>query len=348
MTEQSMSIIEGGTPTPEVGNSSEVFMSSEVEMSSPEAGETGVDEEDHVPAPELSPLALALVSLGVEIASLANAHELRFTIVLCLPFVDYAASLIGLGIIKDRLAVPNTESAEDRLSTLIGQWVSFEKNGATNVGVLERCPIDRTYEIRVSKKQGQTLWEVPAADQLHLVQPTGREFNPNRKLSQNQVYKVHRQNDTIITFGDLLECDLRESALTKSGDLFSIYGNKARIFKELDLPMFANDEGYLGKVLRPREDSSNENSFHCSIQSSRNPIAKEPGEIIIIEANRSLPDQLASSRQLNRVILLGRNMPEYNDLAGLILQEKSLGGGNSPNLETSLTPSIKILSFYQR
>ena len=343
-----MSIIEGGTSTPGVGNSPEFFMSSEVEMGNPEAGDTGVDKEDYVPAPELPPVALALVSLGVEIASLANANELRFTIVLCLPFVDYAASLIGLGLIKERLALPNTESAEDRLHTLIGQWVSFKKNGATHVGILEHCPIDRTYEIRVSKKQGQTLWEVPAADQLHLVQPTGREFNPNRKLSQNQVHKVHRQNDAIITFGNLLECDLRESALTESGDLFSIYGNKARIFNELDLPMFANDEGYLGKVLRPMEDISYENSFHCSIQSSRNPITKEPGEIIIIEASRSLPDQLVSSRHLNRMILLGRNMPEYNDLAGLIHQEKSLGSGNGPNLKTSLTPSIKILSFYQR
>jgi hypothetical protein len=317
-------------------------------MNITEIGETETDEEDYAPAPELPPVALALVSLGAEISSLAKEHDSRFTVSLCMPCVDYAASLIGLGIVKDRIAAPIAGSAENRLTPLLGEWVSFEKNGFTHVGILELCPVESTYQIRTSNKKGHTLWVVPEADGLDFVQPTGREFNPNRRLSQNQVHKVHSQNDTIVTFGDLLECDLRESALTESGELFCIYGNKARIFNELECPMFDNDEGYLGKVLRPKEDSSNENSFHCSIQSSRNPITKEPGEIIFIEASRSLPDQLASSRHLNRVILLGRNMPEYNNLAGQILQEKSLGNGNSPNLKTSLSHSIKVFSFFQR
>jgi hypothetical protein len=349
MTEQNKSTSESKESALDDGKSADVLWSSEVENSNQEAGEAIVEEEEYIPPPELPPVALALVSLGVEISSMANDVDSRFTISLCMPCVDYAATLIGLGIIKDRLSDSNESVCEDRLGSLIGKWVSFtKKNKKTCVGILERCEDTGGYLIKITNKKHQTLWQMPGLDELHLIRPTGRDYNPNRRLSRSQVGKVHVQNSSLLVFGGLIDCDLGKSSFSKLGELFCIFGNRARLLAELDLPAFANGEGYLGKVLRPRGEVSSGDLYHCSIESARHPISEKEGQIIIIEASQLLSDHLVSSRHLNRVILVGRNMPDYDKYICQIIQEQSIGGGSGPNLTVSLTPSIISHSFYQK
>lgn len=290
--------------------------------------------------------AEALTSLGEKFAALtADQPSRRLTLVLCLPCFNYAASFLGIGILKARLAVSSVESQKERMTSLVGQWVSFDGKQKTDVGILEFCKSDKIFMIKLEK---HGLWTVLDEEDWDRVRPTGREFNPNRRLSHRQTEKIEDQNRSISTFSDLFTFDLWGTALNNSGRIFSIYGNKARLNHELSESLFPNDDASLGKIIRPEGHPDYGDSFHCALETSRSPMPLDDDSLVVIESGRALPDQIAGSRHFNRLILLARNTNDYADSAALMMEQSSLRMEGDPVLDIQLPTSISILKFYHR
>ncbi len=296
--------------------------------------------------------AEVLTSLGEKFAALAaDQPARRLTLVLCLPCFDYAAAFLGIGILKVRLAVSSAESQKDRMTSLVGQWVSYEgkfslkSKRKTDVGILEFCKSDKIFMIKLEK---HGLWTVLHEEDWDRVRPTGRDFNPKRRLSHRQTEKIEDQNRSISTFSDLFTFDLWGTALNNSGLIFSIYGNKTRLNHELSESLFHKDNASLGKIIRPEGHPDFGDSFHCSLETSRSPMPVDDESLVIIEAGRALPDQIAGSKHLNRIVLLARNTADYADCAALMMEQSSLRIGGNPALDIQLPASLSVLTFYHR
>jgi hypothetical protein len=290
--------------------------------------------------------AEALTSLGERFAALtADQSARRLTLALCLPCFDFAAAFLGIGILKVRLAASSAESQKDRMASLVGQWVSFEGKRKTNVGILEFCENKKRFMIKLEK---HGLWTVLDEEDWGRVRPTGREFNPNRRLSHRQTEKITDQNRSISTFSDFFAFDRWGAALDNSGLIFSIYGNKSRMNQELSESLFPDDEASLGKIIRPEAHPDYGESFHCTLEASRASMPDDDAALVIIEAGRALPDQIAESRHLNRVVLLARNAADYDDCAAVMMEQSSLRITGDPALDIPLPGSIGVLPFYHR
>jgi hypothetical protein len=291
--------------------------------------------------------AKTLTALGERFAILAADHKSpRVTLALCLPCIDYAAAFLGIGILKARLSASSIVSQKDRLDSLLGQWVIFKGTRQTDVGILEFCPASNSFKIRLEK---HGLWTVLEEQYWDRVRPTGREFNLNRRPGHKQVEKIEEQNRSISILSDLFEFNFWGGALEKSGSFFSIYGNKTRVNQELSEPLSRNFRASLGELLRPEGYLNYGETFHCTLETNRTPISDD-GEtaLVLIEAGRSLPDQIAKSRNLNRVVLLARNAAVYQYCAEIMMQQSSLRTGACPALDIELPDSLEILSFHHR
>lgn len=290
--------------------------------------------------------ARSLAVLGEKLVELVDQEKPhRLTLALCLPCMPYAAAFIGIGVVKKRFSGLSCISHKERLESLVGDWVSIEKGNQTRVGILEFDSGDNTFQIKIQK---HGLWELLDEKDWPQVMPTGRDFNPNRRLSQRQKEKVENQNRSISILSDLFSYDLWEAALERSGKIFTIYGNKTRLNQELSESLFEENEASLGKVLRPEGHPDYGESFHCALESSRYAMPEGQGELVILEAGRTLPDQLAASHHLHRVVLLARNAADYEECAGLMMKQSSLRISKDPMLDLKLPSSIGILSFYHK
>lgn len=297
-------------------------------------------------ANEIPDWACSLVALGEKLVELVDEKQThRLTLALCLPCMAYAAAFTGIGMVKKRFSGSSCNSHKERLESLKGEWVSLKKGNKTDVGILEFDAEDNTFQIRLEK---HGLWRLIDEQDWPLVRPTGRDFNPNRRLNQQQKEKVEDQNRAISILGNLLSCNLWGAALDKSGRIFSIYGNKTRLTQELSESLFEESEASLGKILRPEGHSDYGESFHCALESSRAAMPEGQGELVILEGGRTLPDQLAASRHLHRVVLLARNAADYEDCAGLMMAQASLRISKDPVFDLKFPSSIGTLSFYHQ
>lgn len=264
---------------------------------------------------------------------------------LCLPCMAYAAAFTGVGVIKKRFSASSCDSQRERLKSLLGNWVSITISDKTEVGILEFDPRADAFEIKLEK---HGLWKVVDEKDWSSIRPIGRDFNPNRRLSQRQKNKVEDQNRSISTLSDLFDCNLWETVLDKSGRLFSIYGNKTRLNRELTEPLIEGKEASLGRILRPEGQSDYGESCHCSLESNRSAMPREEGALVIIEGGRNLPDQLAASRHLHRVVLLARNAADYEICAGCMMSEASLKATERPVININFPPAMGMISFFHR
>ena len=296
--------------------------------------------------PLLPEWGTALVKLGGQFASKVRQNpSRRITIALCLPCLDYAAAFVGLGIIGKPNDTSSGDSMEERMKGLLGKDVSFKVGDRTLVGVLSWCSMERVYQIEVKRKNLATgLYEIEP-DCWAKVHPVGRELNRNRRLSPRQVQAIADQNSTIGKIGLMTGCDLWEPVLGESGKIFSVYGNKSRITREISESLFPAKSICLEKILRPEGFTGCDDSYHCAVESGRSAIDGEEGAMVIIEGGRTLPDQLAASRRFNRVILIERSAANYEDSAAAVMEQASLRIDENSGIEVQLPGSIRILSF---
>lgn len=298
-----------------------------------------------------------------------NAKETadrKLTVALCLPRVDYAGVFLGLGIMKAHCTSGNSDSEQERLKQLIGKWVSFEGPRKTVVGILEHCEDSKEFSIReysrIPKEESMTeeawrnfqppkvtkAWTVLMPTQYSKVHPTGRTFNEERRVGTNQVESVVSQNHSLSTLSKLLGVNFAEAYSETTKTPFCIIGNKSRIQNELSEPTFENDSTCLAEILRPQCLPKYGDSSCCNILSARAFSTDGSPSVVIAEGSRNLADTLVSSRSSNRIILLGRNSPAYEESVESLMDEFSIRKNEAPEIKFESLSAIITLPFYHK
>lgn len=290
----------------------------------------------------------------------------KLTVALCLPRVDYAGAFLGLGIMKADCTSGNTDSEPERLKQLVGKWVSFEGPRKAVVGILEHCEYRNEFSIReysrIPEEDSMTeeecrnfqppqiaaAWTVVMPKYYSKVHPTGRIFNEERRVGTNQVESVVSQNHSVSTLSKLIGVNFAEAYPETTKNPFCIIGNKSRIQNELSEPIFENDPTCLAEILRPGCMPKYSDSRCCDIVSPRafNKDGNPP--FVIAEGSRSLADTLVSSRSSNRIILLGRNSPTYEECVESLMDEFSIRKNESPEIKFESSSAIITLPFYHK
>jgi hypothetical protein len=290
--------------------------------------------------------AETLIEIGEQfVLGLSRAPSRPQTLALCLPCINYAAAFLGIGLLKAGSTHKLEESHQKRLESLLGCWVSYTKMKLTSIGILEFCEVTAKFKIRTQK---HGLWDMLNTEDWILVRPIGREFNPNRRLNKQQITKILSQNQSLHEFSEVFGFDLWKPALEKSGCIFSMFGNKTRLHQELTQPLFPGYNSSLVDILRPEGHLDYGQSFHCTVVANRSTMPDTIGALVIIEAGRALPDQIAQSKHLNRILLLPRNSADYEQCAGLVMEEFSLRQEDSPQIQGKLPESLRSLQYYHR
>jgi hypothetical protein len=306
-----------------------------------------------------------LVEIGQFIASIAKDSENNnVTVVLCLPRVDYAAAFIGVGIIKASHVENRVSANEVPLHQWIGNWVTFENNDGTNiVGVLEYCKDRSEFKIRHYKRkipnlanmtleeraaymppQSGGLWDILQKSDWSRVTPIGREFNEGRRVGSHQINRVINTNKSIANISKFLDFDFSKLNISTNKTIFDIYCNKSRITMEISDSLSSDSDAILSEILKPKESNLDTSTHYCEIKSNKIELNSIRGSIMLIESGNLLSDHLVQSRRFNRVILLGRNMPNYQESAHLITQERCRSA-HDIDIKKFKKPEIKVLAF---
>jgi hypothetical protein len=202
--------------------------------------------------------------------------------------------------------------------------------------------------------EGRAAYKPPASGELSdilqtfdwcRVTPIGREFNEGRRVGSHQVNRVVNTNKSIFNLSNFFKFDFSKIDIKADTSLFDIYCNKRRITREISESLSSDSDAILSEILKPKESSFDRTSGHyCEIKSNKIEVNSIKGPIMIIESGNLLSDHLVQSRSFNRVILLGRNTPHYQESAHLINQEYGLSS-NDIKIKRFSKPEIPVLAF---
>jgi len=277
-----------------------------------------------------------------------------FTFVLCMPRIEFAALLIGAGIISKYLAETESLSDQERIKEFVGSGVIFDSEKYGKIaGYLEYCEITKEYKIcqynKVSKKSSKpghsvTRKLVLRKQDWSSVRPVDRQIPRERLLGQAKIDIISRRMSAIENLGPIFGFN-RDPASNKASCLFTIIGNKTRLLYELSEDLQPPKDSSLLGILRPQGIKS-ELSGWCAIESFGAEL-NENNSILILESSRNLGDLLLASKSRNRVILLGRNVASYEECANLVLDNFSKRKNEIKELDISLPATVQPLAFYQ-
>ena len=311
-----------------------------------------------------------LIYIGEFIQALSAKDKAKnITIALCLPRIDYAAAFIGLRILKGSNVNSEAKIADavnaPPLHQWVGKWVAFQtKAGQDIVGILEYCSNFNEYKIRHYKRKMPNLadvtleeraayrpptsgglWDILQPSDWPRVTPAGREFNEARRVGSHQIERVVNTSKTISNLSKFLDFDFSKLNIITNKSIFDIYCNKSRITREISESLSSDSDAILSEILKPKESSFDRTSGHyCEIKSNKIEVNSIKGSIMIIESGNLLSDHLVQSRSCNRVILLGRNTPHYQESAHLINQEYGVSS-NDIKIKRFSKPEIPVLAF---
>jgi len=310
-----------------------------------------------------------LIYIGefIKISSAQDKAQ-NITIALCLPRIDYAAAFIGLGILKASNFKSEAKIADSinvsPLHQWVEKWVAFQKNdGQDIVGILEYCSDRNEFKIRHYKRKipnladmtleeraayrpptSGGLWDILQKSDWSRVTPVGREFNEGRRVSSQQVSSVINTNKSILNLSNFLKFDFSKINIKSDTSLFDIYCNKSRMTREISESLSCDSDAIPGEILKPKETSFDRNSHYCEIKSNKLELNSIKKSIMLIESGNLLSDHLVQSRSCNRVILLGRNTPHYQESAHLLTQEYGVSS-NDIKIKRFSKPEIPVLAF---
>ncbi|MDD4348065.1 MAG: hypothetical protein PHF70_03070 [Opitutales bacterium] len=298
-----------------------------------------------------------LISSGERFYDLIHNHEdRRLTVALCLPRVEFSAGFIGLGILKNALEQV-LQSNEPQLRELLGSMVSYQDpKGRVVVGILELRENEKTYSILEPINVSKSLKPGAVTQRRTLLKPReyGKvtalpmNFNPNRQIRSRQIEKVISHNQSILELSRILDCELTHLQSRPLGVLFNVFGNLSRIRSEWSQSLSKDKNVILGEVLRPADEKDCEDSHRCRFFPVHSEIAENDSCIEIIEGSRALPDQLSSTRSLNRIILLARNAPCYKDCVASLRESYSLCKGDATGFNIENSKPIISLAFFHK
>jgi hypothetical protein len=185
-----------------------------------------------------------------------------------------------------------------------------------------------------------------SADKWPSIKPTGRDFDSEKGARADQVVKASKQSSRIQAFNQYFGTNLGDEILSSARSHVWIYGNATRIHSEILEPLIPNENIRLTEFLRPDSQPEFATSAHCSIATGKS-INLDAESIVILEAGRSLADHLAATEHCHRIVLLGRNLPSYDESAQLVMDAYARRhADDAPQVDFKSPDSIKHLFFY--
>jgi hypothetical protein len=188
------------------------------------------------------------------------------------------------------------------------------------------------------------LWDILQKSDWSRVTPIGREFNEGRRVGSHQINRVINTNKSIANISNFFDFDFSKLDIRNTKSIFDIYGNKSRITREISNSLSSDSDAILSEILKPKERNLDKSTHYCEIKSNKIELNSTRGSVMLIESGNLLSDHLVQSRRFNRVILLGRNMPNYQESAHLITQEHSMRA-HDIDIKKIKKPEIKVLAF---
>jgi hypothetical protein len=318
--------------------------------------------------------AEALVVLGFSYARVLEDHsQCKATLAICLPRIEFAALFIALGMIRWKVSRSSEKEGLERLRSMLGTWVYFEVHGHRKVGRLEDVPENQDGYVRILTSMGRKLpnfeemslakrkkysppqsggqWSCVESKWWSSIKPTGRKFSERRDARADQMerYVLAAKDSELVE--KLIGPGAAHWLMSSRERPVCIFGCKSRLDRELEeeISLVGNrGELKLGTVLRPTGSQEYEFSSHIQISACAKMHGIDPASIFLIEAGRFVEDNIRESSENNRVILLARNAPSYEQGAQAVknafLRRKSDFVLESANLPAH----VKALSFIHK
>jgi len=304
---------------------------------------------------ELPEWPIALANLGKIAFTASEKKETPpFTIAICTPRINFAAFFIGVGMISKYLEAAESQSEKERISELVGKKVIFElENGKKIAGRLEYGEIQKNFRIceyNLTKKKKLKPGESVSRSQIlrekdwETVRLADFEFSLERPVSRAQLEESCKRTSDVDSLGPIFGV----SCNTVAGGtkcIFTVIGNKTRLLDELNENIRDGSSSSFRNLLRPQNLPEYASSFRCKIESRGTPISNDSG-IIIAESSRTIGDLLYESRSMHRIILLGRNLADYEEASGLILEAYGRRRNTEIKLLSELPEAFRYLTFH--
>ena len=268
--------------------------------------------------------------------------EFKITIALCVPRLNFVANLLALGMLDWRSEKRDDPNDLRFYQGLIGKWVAFKNkqnklfkgivrsvpnSGEDNTGELFNTHIEiiihqgdpdgKSKLISSSHWVDPKYWHTiqPIADPGNLSLATNKTFGKGSKRSIKEKQIVQ----------ELFEGVQADWITDVNAIVGTILGNKKRLTEELSEPLPLLNSGLslsLRSIIRPSGQSEFEGSTHFRIVSG----SKGKGSQLIdckyaiLEASRSIHDQIKLTRELSRVVILDRSSHGYKEMAEAVLE----------------------------
>jgi hypothetical protein len=191
------------------------------------------------------------------------------------------------------------------------------------------------------------LWTVLHTKDWPFIMPIGREFNEARRVGSHQIERIVNTNESISNQSKFFDFDFSKLNISNNKSIFDIYCNKSRINREISESLSSDSDAIPSEILKPKESNFDKSTNYCEIKSNKIELNSIRGSIMLIESGNLLSDHLFQSRKFHRVILLGRNMPNYQESAHLITQEYGISTQDI-KIKRFNKPEINVLAFLKK
>jgi hypothetical protein len=277
------------------------------------------------------------------------------TLAVCLPRIEFAAVLLGAGaILRTAEQMSRSEEMQVRLLSMVGQNVIITAGHRTLAGRLDEVPedLDGYVKITVQQRAGHVpdrkcpLRELLMLRNIEAVQVSGRPINLERAQSDRQLQRLGETHAIHATLAEVFGAPLADWITGENSIVAAVIGEKHRINWESRQSIARTPKDmdvHLSDILRPHEDSNFTNNAHITLQSNRTFDGGKFPSLVILEADRRLPDLLESLAHKTRIVLLGRSTPTYEMAADTVLRAHAARIHDAE--PCPMPPPIETLSF---
>jgi hypothetical protein len=268
-----------------------------------------------------------------------EAHpERRGTLIICLPRIEFAWCFVAFGFARSLAPAAPVVDHLARLKPYIGHWVMFTNlRGDLVQGVLSSVPDSLTegsVEVVVRKQRVASLKlgkapktsEILEQSQLPSVQIISDDQEDEDAGFQMNYAPAPEFPDELVALAQRLlgprACDWLEDTQGLIPDSIAAYGTRGRMACECNAKIGIAEgasQFRLSEILKPGGKGFLEPVGRIRVLPSSS-LARLPGggmlpSLVLVESLTRAQQLLALTSQVNRILLLARNAPGYNDSA---------------------------------
>ena len=300
----------------------------------------------------------------VELGGLVSTQDISrpITVAVCLPRVEFAGVLVAVGACLRASFNPSPDWRTNWMDWA-GKRIAFSLAENPYVywgGIISGSAPDSSEKLIIQTNSGRG-WPWSIQD-LYSVKPDPE--NDGQPLGDHdQAKKAFRDERSDRLKRLLIQCAFKDETCDKLkaflankvvGELYSswhlitLVGVKNRILEEFNgtLPCATNGPtaGQFADLLRP--EGLVEDSAILQLVSARDLTTESTWPLVLIEGSRRLSENLRATEKKHRIILLGRNEPNYPDSVDIINNQFQQRTADFSLPDFSFPEQIKLRMFH--